>query len=83
MTAALTSIPDTQAIHETVAQLRVPAVDMLRELVGEASLLGEEASAQRLMAQRFRQLGLRVDEFEIDELGIRDHPGYSCGVNGR
>lgn len=80
MTAALTSIPDTQAIHETVAQLRVPAVDMLRELVGEASLLGEEASAQRLMAQRFRQLGLRVDEFEIDELGIRDHPGYSPSI---
>ena len=80
MTATPTAIPDTQAIHEAVVQLRAPAVDMLRGLVAEASLLGEEAAAQQLMAQRFRQLGLRVDEFEIDELRIRDHPGYSPSI---
>ena len=80
MTTVLTATPDIQSIHEAVAQLRMPAVDMLRGLVAEASLLGEEAPAQRLMAQRFRQLGLRVDEFEIDEDKIRDHPGYSPSI---
>ena len=80
MTTVLTATPDIQSIHEAVAQLRMPAVDMLRGLVAEASLLGEEAAAQRLMAQRFRQLGLRVDEFEIDEDKIRDLPGYSPSI---
>ena len=34
----------------------------------------DEASAQALMAQQFARLGLRVDEFEVDESRLRDHP---------
>ncbi len=80
MSAVLDTAPDTQAIRDVVSSLRQPAVDMLCQLVAEPSLLGDEASAQALMAQHFKQLGLRVDEFEIDEDKIRDHPGYSPSI---
>ena len=80
MSAVLDLSLTTQAIRDAVAGLRQPAVDLLGKLVAEPSLLGDEASAQRLMAQHFKQLGLRVDEFEIDEDKIRDHPGYSPSI---
>jgi acetylornithine deacetylase len=80
MSAVLDNSPDTQAIRDAVSALRQPAVDLLACLVAEPSLLGDEAGAQQLMAQQFRQLGLRVDEFEIDQDKIRDHPGYSPSI---
>jgi len=82
MSAILEASPETRAIRDTVAALRQPAVELLCKLVAEPSLLGDEASAQALMAQQFAQLGLRVDEFEIDEDKIRDHPGYSPSIVG-
>ena len=66
-----------QQILGAIEGLRGEAVDMLCELVGHASLLGEEASAQAAMARKFSQLGLKVDQFDIDEDKIRQHPGYS------
>ena len=80
MAAVLESTPDTRVIRDAVAALRQPAVDLLLKLVAEPSMLGDEASAQALVAQQFAQLGLRVDEFEIDEDRIRDHPGYSPSI---
>jgi acetylornithine deacetylase len=80
MSAILDATPDIRAIRDTVATLRQPAVDLLCQLVAEPSLLGDEASAQALMAQQFAQLDLHVDEFEIDEDKIRDHPGYSPSI---
>ena len=68
---------DLRAIADSVSTLREQAVGMLGELVREPSLLGDEASAQLCMKEAFGQLGLRVDEFEIDEQKIRSHPGYS------
>jgi acetylornithine deacetylase len=75
-----------QQILGAIEDLRGEAVDMLCELVGHASLLGDEAPAQAVMARKFGQLGLKVDEFEIDEDKIRQHPGYSPSLisyNGR
>ena len=80
MSAVLESQIDTQAVRDAVSSLRLPAVEMLCRLVAEPSLLGDEASAQALMAQHFAGLGLRVDEFEIDEDKIRAHPGYSPSI---
>jgi len=80
MSAILSETLGAQAIRAAVAELRTPAVGLLSRLVAEPSLLGDEGGAQRLMAQQFRQLGLRVDEFEIDEDKIRDHPGYSPSI---
>ena len=84
-----TLAPETiplEALGEAVRGLRTQAVNLLSDLVREPSLLGQEASAQLRMRQEFEALGLRVDEFEIDEDRIRDHPGYSPSIlpyNGR
>lgn len=75
--AAMNTVKIESEILGAVESLRAEAVDMLCELVGHASLLGEEASAQEVMARRFGELGLKVDHFEIDEEKIRQHPGYS------
>ena len=80
MSAVLETTPGIQAIRDAVASLRQPAVELLLKLVAEPSLLGDEASAQALMARHFAGLGLRVDEFEIDKDRIRDHPGYSPSI---
>jgi len=80
MSAVLDTAPGAQAIRDAVAHLRQPVVELLCKLVAEPSLLGHEASAQALMARHFGRLGLRVDEFEVDEDKIRDHPGYSPSI---
>jgi len=80
MPATMSKGLDTQALIESVSSLRAGAVQMLCDLVAEPSLLGDEASAQALVARQFAHLGLRVDEFEIDEDRIRDHPGYSPSI---
>ena len=77
MSTMTSSTLTEQQILGAVEGLKREAVDMLCELVGYPSLLGDEASAQAAMARRFGQLGLKVDEFEIDEDAIRRHPGYS------
>jgi acetylornithine deacetylase len=74
----LTLCPLTETeIVAAVAAGRDEAVAFLQALVREPSLLGQEASAQALMTQRFQQLGLAVHEVVIDEAALRDHPGYS------
>lgn len=68
------------AIVEAAHALRGRAVRMLEELVAHPSLLGHEQSVQAYMAQTFASLGLRVDQFEIDEEKIRQHAGYSPSI---
>lgn len=65
-------------IVATVEKLRAESIALLSELVSHASLLGEEQSAQAVMARVFAQeLGLEVQALTIDEDSIKDHPGYS------
>ena len=68
------------AIVEAAHALRGRAVRMLEELVAHPSLLGHEQSVQAYMAETFASLGLRVDQFEIDEEKIRQHAGYSPSI---
>ncbi|CAN7515580.1 ArgE/DapE family deacylase [Variovorax paradoxus] len=60
-----------------VEALREEAVSKLSELVSYPSLLGQEAEAQAAVARTFKQLGLEVEQFEVDKEKIRHHPGYS------
>ncbi|WP_437880082.1 M20 family metallopeptidase [Pseudomonas sp. LRF_L74] len=64
-------------IVEAVETLRAETVDWLSQLIAKPSLLGQEASAQAWVAERFAQLDLEVDNLVIDEDAIREHPGYS------
>jgi acetylornithine deacetylase len=69
--------PTQQAIVQAVGQLRDESVALLCELVAHPSLLGQEASAQQVMKQRFAALGLRVHEFCIDEPRFKSHEGWA------
>ncbi|MBL0148592.1 MAG: ArgE/DapE family deacylase [Ideonella sp.] len=75
-----TALPSQDAIVEAVGQWRDESVEMLTELVSHPSLLGQEASAQRVMKRRFAGLGLRVHEFAIDEARLKAHEGWSPSI---
>lgn len=64
-------------IVAAVAKLRGQATEWLSQLIQEPSLLGDEATAQAWVADRFDELGLEVDNLVIDEAAIQQHPGYS------
>lgn len=80
MSELLDAPVDQARIEAAVAALRNEAVALLTELVQHPSLLGHERSAQDHMREVFTALGLRVDEFAIDEAKIKDHPGYSPSI---
>lgn len=67
-------------IKNAVASLADEGTVLLADLVREGSVLGEEAGAQALMAERFADMGLDVDRFEVDLATIRDLPGFSPPV---
>ncbi|MGB1251614.1 MAG: ArgE/DapE family deacylase [Candidatus Promineifilaceae bacterium] len=48
----------------------------LDEFVAVQSLDGQESAAQRHVAAKMRELGLDVDEWEIDLDAVRQHPSY-------
>lgn len=67
-----------QDIIQSVETLRDASVALLGELIAQPSLLGQEESAQAVMARVFGdELGLEVQALTIDEDSIKDHPGYS------
>jgi acetylornithine deacetylase len=80
MNASLLPPVDRTGILSTVESQREEAVALLRELVAQPSLLGDEQGAQALMRREFERNGLAVHEFEIDEAKIREHPGYSPSI---
>lgn len=67
-------------ITAAVAAHREEAIAMLADLVRHPSLLGEEKSAQDHMRGVFEEMGLRVDEFAIDDDKLKAHPAYSPSI---
>lgn len=65
------------AILDAVTMLRDDGVRLLADLVRIPSLLGHEGPAQDLMERVFRDLGLAVDRFAIDEAALKAQPGWS------
>ena len=64
------ALPDAglrAAILVAADEVQGDCVAHLSDLVRQRSLLGDEAGAQALMADRFAALGLEVDRFDIDE----------------
>lgn len=57
-------------------------VDYLRELIRTPSETGQEGEIQMVIADRLRQLGLRVDVWEPDWDRLRRHPGYVAVERG-
>ncbi|WPB58827.1 ArgE/DapE family deacylase [Xylophilus sp. GOD-11R] len=73
-------LADEAAIVAAAHALREQTVALLSELVTHPSLLGHEQSAQRLVADTFESMGLQVDEFQIDEEKLKQHPAYSPSI---
>lgn len=71
---------DRSALRAAVRARRDRAVADLGDLVGHASLLGAEQSAQNWMANKFDAMGLRVEHVTIDVEALRDQPGFSPPV---
>lgn len=67
-------------LRDTVNAQRDQTVQFLCDLVAEGSLLGEEQGAQNLMADRFADMGLSVERFDIDLEEIKHLPGFSPPV---
>ena len=68
------------ALTQACDDLQPQAIEMLSALVGFESVLGQEASAQRYMAECFEALSLIPETFGIDEDKLKAHPGYSPGL---
>jgi acetylornithine deacetylase len=83
-TARPQTSPETSAeekqIVAAVRDLKEEAVALLVDLVREPSLLGKEASAQVVVKQAFEELGVKVHAFPIDEVRLKQHPGYSPSI---
>lgn len=80
MTQTEIPMPTDQQIVDAVNAQRDTVVQMLAELVSHPSLLGQEQSAQDYMCGVFAGMGLQVNQFQIDEDKIRQHPGYSPSI---
>lgn len=68
------------AILDAADAAQPDCVALLSDLVRQPSLLGVEAGAQALMADRFAALGLELDRFTVDEAALSKLPGFSPPV---
>lgn len=64
-------------IKDAVDQNFDEQIDFLAELVGFASLRGQEAPAQEFMAETMQGMGLEVDKWLINVEDLEGYPGYS------
>ncbi|RLI03409.1 acetylornithine deacetylase [Candidatus Bathyarchaeota archaeon] len=51
--------------------------DFIEEIIATPSFGGEESKAQLIMAAKLEELGLTVDQWEIDFTELRKHPDFS------
>lgn len=57
---------------------RARGARLLQILVQENSTRGNESSAQAIIIEKCRQLGLRLDIWEIGGEDLKQHPAYCC-----
>ena len=71
---------DRAALRKAVSKRSQSAIDDLCALVRHDSQLGNEASAQGWIADKFAAMGLDVERVKIDINALRDQPGFSPPV---
>jgi acetylornithine deacetylase len=55
---------------------RAKGTRLLQKLVQEGSIRGNESKAQAIIVEKCRELGLRVDIWEIGDKELREHPAF-------
>jgi acetylornithine deacetylase len=65
-------------IKNWLKENRVRGARLLQILVQENSTRGNESSAQAIIIEKCRQLGLKLDIWEIGGEELKQHPAYCC-----
>lgn len=72
------AIEQSVMIREWLKQNRARGARLLQILVQEDSTRGQESSAQAIVIEKCRQLGLELDIWEIDQEKLSQHPAFFC-----
>ncbi|MCZ0871335.1 peptidase [Peribacillus sp. AS_2] len=67
-----------EKIRTWLNEHRMNGVQLLQKLVQEPSKRGQEGSAQAIVVEKCRQLGLEIDLWEIGDEQLRKHPHFYC-----
>jgi acetylornithine deacetylase len=65
-------------VRKWIQENKAKGTKLLQLLVQENSTRGKESSAQAIMIEKCRQLGLKLDIWEIDQKELVRHPSYFC-----
>jgi acetylornithine deacetylase len=65
-------------IKQWLKENRARGARLLQILVRENSTRGNESSAQAIIIEKCRQLGLTLDIWEIDRDELKEHPAFCC-----
>ena len=63
-------------IKHWLIQNRENAIDFLQKLIKVPSTQGNEAQVQGIIAEKLEQIGLQVEQWELDEEELQKHPYY-------
>ncbi|MDP4083568.1 MAG: peptidase [Bacillota bacterium] len=63
-------------VKQWILENKEKGTKLLQALVRENSTRGNESSAQAIIIEKCRQLGMELDIWEIDEEELRKHPSY-------
>lgn len=65
-------------VRKWIKENQAKGTKLLQLLVQENSIRGKESSAQAIMIEKCRQLGLKLDIWEIDRHEVEQHPAFIC-----
>jgi acetylornithine deacetylase len=65
-------------VRKWLKENQTKGIKLLQLLVQENSTRGKESSAQAIMIEKCRQLGLQLDIWEIDHNELVRHPSFFC-----
>lgn len=67
-----------QRVKEWLRKNQLKGARLLQKLVQEDSIRGNESGAQAVVIEKCRQLGLKLDIWEIDREELAKHPAFFC-----
>jgi len=67
---------DKRKVREYIWHHQSKGTKYLQRVVQEGSIRGHESSAQAIIIEKCRELGMKMDIWEIDEESLTNHPAY-------
>ncbi|WP_044022128.1 peptidase [Bacillus sp. SG-1] len=69
---------DNNAVKQWIQSRELQAVRLLQKLVQEKSVRGNESKAQAVIIEKCREIGLKLDIWEIEKKDVLHHPFFRC-----